>query len=367
MQPLTSFERFHNTLHHLPVDQIPCYDAPWSDTITRWQREGHLAPGESQIDALDMDMSSGGWINCVADIDFTEQVLEETEETVLKLDGNGAMLRQHKQHDSTPEHVDFTVKDRAAWEERIKPHLLEVDRRRIPIDEYRKEKTIAAEKQRFFIWWGVAPFEQMHPVCGHENLLVGMALDPEWVQDMVMTYAEFTLHHLEVLFAEGGKPDAMFFGEDMGFKLKPFMSPAMYAEIMQPGHKLLFDWAHGQGMKVAVHSCGFIEPLIPGLIEAGMDCLQPMEVKAGNDVRRLHALYGDQLAYWGNIDARVLCTNDRAQLDAELESKLPEILENGAAYILMSDHSIPPMVDFETMQYFFARGREISRETFRNR
>ncbi|MHB9132940.1 MAG: uroporphyrinogen decarboxylase family protein [Armatimonadota bacterium] len=362
MEPMTGYERFYNTLHHLPVDAVPCYDAIWGETVERWQGEGKVPAGVDILEALDMDLRSGGSINCVADLDFADKVLEETEETVLRLDGNGAMLRQHKQHNSCPEHVDFTVKDRWGWEEHIKPRLLDVDRRRISFDDYRKSKQLAAEQQRFFTWWGVAPFEQMHPVCGHEYMLMGMALDPEWVQEMVMTYARFTISHLEVLFAEEGKPDAMFFGEDLGFKHRPFMSPAMYEEIMQPGHKLLFDWSHAQGLKVIVHSCGCIEPLVPGLLEAGMDCLQAMEVKAGMDMRRLHAQFGDKLAFFGNIDARVLISNDRAQIDAEMEAKLPPILENGGAYILMSDHSIPPDVDFETMQYFFARGREMSRE-----
>ena len=56
--------------------------------------------------------------------------VEETEDTILQRDGNGALLRRHKKHDATPEHVDFLVKDRTAWEEQIKPKL-RPDRRRI--------------------------------------------------------------------------------------------------------------------------------------------------------------------------------------------------------------------------------------------
>jgi uroporphyrinogen decarboxylase len=361
MQPLTSFERMDNTLRRKPIDCVACYDAPWDEAVTRWRAEGYLGAEEDVRDALGMDMRSGGWINSVANLDVETVVVEETEETILTKDGNGAMLRQHKQHASTPEHVGFTVEDRRGWEEWIKPHLLEVDRRRVPFESYRAAKRDAAARQLFFVWWGIAPFEQMHPMCGHENLLAGMAEDPEWVQEMVMTYTRFTLMHLETLFAEEGAPDAMFFGEDMGFKEKPFMSPAMYREIMLPGHTRLFDYAHSVGCPVIVHSCGYVEPLVPGLIEAGMDCLQALEVKAGMDMRRLQAQHGDAIAFFGNMDVRALISNEHAQIDAELESKLPVILGNGGRYLLMSDHSIPPQVDFPTMQYFFARGRELSR------
>jgi uroporphyrinogen decarboxylase len=361
MQPLTSYERIYNTLHRKPIDCVACYDAPWDDTIKRWRAEGHLGPAENPCDALGMDLRSGGWVNCVADLDVEREVLEETEETVLTRDGNGALLRQHKQHDTTPEHVGFAVEDRRGWEAHIKPRLLDFDPRRIDVDAYRAAKRDAADRQLFFCWWGIAPFEQMHPMCGHENLLAGMADDPEWVTEMVMAYTRFTITHLEALFGAAGTPDAFFVGEDMGFKEKPFMSPAMYREIMFPGHKLLFDFAHSLGCKVIVHSCGYVEPLVPSLIEAGMDCLQALEVKAGMDMRRLQQQHGDAIAFMGNIDARVLATNDRAQIDAELASKLPTVLGHGGRYILMSDHSIPPQVDFSTMQYFFATGREMSR------
>lgn len=364
MQPLTSFERIDNTLRRKPIDCVACYDAPWSDTTKRWRAEGYLGPEVEAVDALDMDLRSGGWVNCIADLDVEREVVEETEETLLTRDGNGALLRMHKQHDTTPEHVGYAVEDRRGWEARIKPHLLDFNPRRIDIDAYRAAKRDAADRQLFFCWWGVAPFEQMHSMCGHENLLVGMADDPEWVQDMVMTYTRFTLMHLEEQFAAAGAPDAFFVGEDMGFKEKPFMSPAMYREIMMPGHKLLFDFAHSLGCPVIVHSCGYVEPLVPGLIEAGIDGLQALEVKAGMDMRRLQRQHGDAIAFMGNIDARVLATNDHAQIDAELASKLPVVLGNGGRYILMSDHSIPPQVDFPTMQYFFAAGREMSRDIF---
>jgi hypothetical protein len=46
-------------------------------------------------------------------------------------------------------------------------------------------------------------------VCGHEFMLIGMAEDPDWVRDMVTTFSEFTIKHLEVLFAEEGLPDSI--------------------------------------------------------------------------------------------------------------------------------------------------------------
>ncbi|MHB9129583.1 MAG: uroporphyrinogen decarboxylase family protein [Armatimonadota bacterium] len=358
---MTSYERMVNTLALQPVDQVPVAVSPWGATVQRWIGEGHIKEGEDVAEHFGQDLRTGGWLNSTANLDFEVKVLEETEETVLMLDGNGAMLRRHKLHDSTPEHVDFTVKDRQGWEEHIKPFLVDLDRRRIPFESYRDAKKFAAERPRFFCWAGVAPFEQMHPVCGHEYMLMGMAEDPEWVQDMVMTFAEMTIRHLEVLFAEEGTPDGFFFFEDMGFKERPFMSPAMYEEIMLPGHKRLFDYAHSVGCKVIVHSCGYVAPLIPGLIEAGMDCLQAMEVKAGMDLPTLFREFGDRIAFYGGLDVRALIDNDRAAIDQELE-KMRVVLQGSGGFILHSDHSEPPEVNYETMQYFVEHGRELSRQ-----
>ncbi len=358
---MTSIERFINVLDRKPVDQTPIAVSPWGATVQRWRKEGHIGESEDVAEHFGQDIRTGGWLNSVADLDHQAVVIEETEETILRLDGNGAQLRQHKLHDSTPEHIDFTVKDRATWEEFARPRLTGVDRRRIAFEGYRNAKAFAAQKQRYFCWGGVAPFEQMHPICGHEYMLIGMALDPDWVKDMVQTYASLTIDHLEVLFAEEGAPDGLFFYEDMGFKHRPFMSPAMYEAIVMPGHKRLFDFAHSLGCKVIVHSCGYVEPLVPGLIEAGMDCLQAMEVKAGMDMPKLFERFGDRISFYGGVDVRCLIGNDRAEIDEEMDRKILPVVTNGGGYVLHSDHSEPPEIDYETMMYFVERGRSLGR------
>ena len=120
----------------------------------------------------------------------------------------------------------------------------------------------------------------------------------------------------------------------------------------------MIDFAHGHGMPVIMHSCGFIEPLLPHIIEAGIDCLQVIEVKAGMDPLRIHKNYGDRLSLMGGIDIRVLNTGDTRAIDAELESKIP-LLKAGYGYVLHTDHSVPPSVPYETYRYFVQKGLEL--------
>ena len=292
MKTMIPIERFTNFLDRKPMDRIPVYEHFWSDTYKGWMEKGWIKEGADFTQLFDFDMIECWPFNMVVDIDFQPQVIEESEETCLMLDGNGAKLRHHKKHDATPEHVDFTVKERRAWEELIRPKLVKIDERRINFKGYREAKELAAKENRFFCWSGTNVFELMHPVCGHEHMLVGMAMDPDWVKDMCNIYSELTLNLMEILFTREGYPDGIWFYEDMGFKERPFMSPAMYREIVQPAHKKTIDYAHSKGMPVIMHSCGYVEPLLPGMLEAGIDCLQVIEVKAGMDLLKLYKLYG---------------------------------------------------------------------------
>ena len=354
MATLTGVERISRILRREPVDRIGLLEHFWGDTQKKWRSEGHLKEDEDLATHFGFDISECWPFNTVADLDFKPEVLEETEETILIRDGNGAVLRKHKLHDATPEHVDFLVKGRAEWEEHSKP-LLKPERRRINFEAYTKAKQAAAEADRFFCWGGVNVFELMHPLCGHEHMLMGMALDADWVRDMVNTYAELTVSLLEILFDEAGKPDGLWFYEDLGFKQRPFMSPAMYRQIVMPGHKKTFDYAHSLGLPVIVHSCGYVEPLIGALTEAGMDCLQVIEVKAGMDPLRIKREFGDEIALCGGMDARNLVANDTDAIKRELESKIPRLMQKGG-YILHSDHSIPDTCEYETYRFFVDEG-----------
>ncbi len=357
MEAMTSVERVGNLLARKPVDRIAVYESLWGDTLARWQGEGHIAQDESLEEHFGYDMQLTWPFNFTAKLDFEPETVEETDETILVRDGNGALLRRSKTHDCTPEHVDFLVRDRAGWEAHIKP-FLKPERARIMFEEYRKARRAAAAANRFFFWGGTNVFELLHPVCGHEYLLMGMAVDPDWVHEMVDVYARTTIEMMDMLFSEEGLPDGIWFFEDMGFKNRPFMSPDMYREIIQPGHRMTIQWAKARGLPVVMHSCGYVAPLVPGMIEAGIDCLQVIEVKAGMDLLQLYHDFGDVLSFMGGMDVRVLYSNDLDAVDRELCTKIPVVMQKNG-YMLHSDHSIPNTVNYDTYRFFVDRGLEL--------
>ena len=354
MAEMTGVERIDNILRRRPVDRIGLFEHFWGDTLQVWQEQGHIREDEDLALHFGFDLSTSWPFNLVARLDFEPEILEETEETVLTRDGNGAVLRRHKLHAATPEHVDFAVKDRATWEELALPHL-QPARERINFEGYREARKAGQQAQRFFCWSGVNVFELMHPVCGHEYMLMGMATDPDWVKDMANTFADLTIALQETLFAEEGAPDGIWYYEDMGFKYRPFMSPDMYREIIKPAHARTVAHAHALDLPVIMHSCGFVEPLLPDMVDAGIDCLQVIEVKAGMDPLRIQRDFGDRLVLFGGMDARNLVANDRDAIRAELAEKIPTLMGN-SGYILHSDHSIPTTTDYETYRFFVDEG-----------
>ena len=232
MSPLTGVERIGNILARRPVDRIGVFEHFWSDTKKRWVADGHVREDEDLVYHFDYDLADASPFNVVVDLDFEPVTVEETEETILERDGNGALLRRHKQHDTTPEHVDFAVKERADWE-RIKP-LLRADRRRIDFEGYRRRASGRARRAASS-WSRRERLRDHEARRGHEHMLIGMADDPDWVHDMVMTFSRLYIELQEMLFAEEGPPDGIWYYEDMGFKERPFMSPAMYREIVAAG------------------------------------------------------------------------------------------------------------------------------------
>lgn len=366
---LSSRERFDRILKHQPVDRIGLFEVYWRETVQKWTAEGHFARPEMVSDHFGLDVRRTGGeitpgdyrtINLVADLDAGDEVIEETDTVKLVRDGNGALLRWSKAGSGAPEHVDFAVKDRRGWEEHIRPHLLDERsyERRINFSSYRALRTTCANQARFMTCGVVGAFDQMSPMCGHEHLLIGMALDPDWVRTMADLYMTVMIRLLEILFAREGVPDGLWVWDDLGFKHRPFMSPAMYRALLFPAHKKLFDFAHGCGLPVVLHCDGCVEALVPSLIEAGINCLQPIEVKAGMDLLKLKKQFGDRIALIGGMDERVLETNDRRAVEAELVSKLPAAM-TGSGYVLQVDHSVSPLVEYETYRFFVERGLQI--------
>ena len=102
-------------------------------------------------------------------------------------------------------------------------------------------------------------------------------------------------------------------------------------------------------MKLLFHTDGDVNGVLDLYIEAGFDCLQPLESKASMDVRKIGPTHGDKLSFMGNIDVMKMITNDLALIEDEIVQKFA-VGKASKGYCYHSDHSVPPQVSWNTYQ-----------------
>lgn len=340
MTKMTSYERIKCAFEHKQADRVPILEILWPATVERWCKEG--LPGDvpawqyfdtDQLEVIRVDNSP----------QYPKEIVEETEEYKIFKTEWGATLKDWKHSATVPEFLDFTITTPEKWleaKERMKPTFDRVDWEMLKT-EYPKWREQGAWVQAFF-WFG---FDVTHSwAVGTERVLMAMVENPEWLCDMFDHYLQIDLAVFEEIWNRGYKFDSIHWPDDMGYKFNQFFSVDMYRQILKPYHKKAADWAHSKGIKVHLHSCGDIRPFVPDLIEIGIDCLNPIEVKAGMNPLKLKKQYGDKIAFHGGINA--LSWENKDVISEEIKRIVPQMKQNGG-YIFATDHSVPSSVSLD--------------------
>ena len=339
---MTSRERYLLALNHKEADnRIPRTDSPWGHTVNRWHREG-LPEGESPASFFGYDEM----FDQSADTSFQlpHQTIEETDRYTIYKNANGATKKNFKDHESTPEYIDFTIKDRKTWEE-YKPKMAWNDSR-VDWENGLKSNKAARERGAFVTYIAAFGYDGTQGIVGSQRLLESMLDDPTWVKDMFDTTVDLIITACEEMIARGFEFDSAFVFDDMGYRNASLFSPAVYREVEFPSQKRMCDFFKSKNMPVILHSCGCVREFVLMLIEAGFACLQPLEVKAGMDLVELKKNFGDELAFMGGIDVRAMANPDPSVIENEIKTKIP-FAKKGGGYIYHSDHSVPSNVSFE--------------------
>ena len=339
---MNSHERFKRMFEHREADRIPIIDSPWRGTLRRWQAEG-MPSGMDWRDYFGVDKSEQIGIDISPR--YEQKVLENTERYQIITTDWGVTLKQFKELDSTPEFLDFKINTPEAWAEAKRRMMTDDDR--IPWTQLKKDYPKWQSEGRWInagFWFG---FDVTHSwTVGTETLLIALYEEPEWATDMFNTYLDRCIALFERIWDAGYHFDAIYWPDDMGYKGTTFFSNAMYRELLKPVHRRAVEWAHGKGIYAHLHSCGDIMTRIDDLMDIGIDCLNPLEVKAGMQPLTLKAKYGDRLTLHGGINA--VLWDDREAIVQEIRRTVPVLKENGG-YIFSSDHSIPNSVSLKNM------------------
>ena len=159
----------------------------------------------------------------------------------------------------------------------------------------------------------------------------------------------------------GDRIDVAQEADDFAGQDKMLISPVTYRRLVKPRHKILFDFIHKNSpAKVFFHSCGAIRPVIPDLIEAGVDILNPIQVSArGMDPAELKREFGKDIVFWGGgIDTqKVLHAGTPDEVKVETRKRL-DALMTGGGFIFTPVHNIQPNVPPENIMMMWETVQE---------
>jgi uroporphyrinogen decarboxylase len=348
------------------MDRVPLTEiAVWPETEERWRQEG-LPTGVSVEDYFGLDKIE--LFSYEPSLLLPYVVEEDGEREQVILDADGCRYRRWKEIQRPPQFLGSTVNSAPIWRElrgRLTPELSRFETYRHdfifdrPTDvEQTSRYRRAREEGQFTVIAPTEPCWYFLRLLGLEDALVAMALEPDFVEEVISDYTEFVLGMLEALVSSGFAFDALWVFSDLAYKNGMLFSPNFYRERVAPYQRRIFAFAHDHAMNVIYHCDGYVGELIPLLRDVGVDCIQPLEARAGNDVRRYLQEYGDRLSFMGNINADALA-GGKERVRQEICDKLPEAKSSGR-YIFHSDHSVPVTVSFEDYSYAIELAKEIA-------
>lgn len=323
------------------------------ETIDRWKREG-LPRDADPMEFFCLDrvgFTGGKQYDLVPP--FEVEVISEDEETRVVKDELGITKRIFKKYEDSkmPQWIDFPVKSRGDFEEfkkRLDPH----SPARYPPGWDERAKNWKHRDYPLGLASGSFFGHTLQRWVGTQNLCMLFYDDPDFVHEMLRFLEHFYLELIKKPL-EMVEFDYASFGEDIAFKGRSFMSPAIFKEFLQPHYRSICEYLRVKGIEVIfVDSDGYLDELIPLWMEVGINAFSPLEVAAGEDALVLKEKFGKDIIIAGNIDKRALIAGKDA-IDREVE-KVAALLKLGG-YFPAVDHSVPPDVPFENFCYLVER------------
>lgn len=212
--------------------------------------------------------------------------------------------------------------------------------------------------------FGGSIFEQGQLDFNYENFYYNLAAEKKLMHAYFQKITDAYMYNLkEVLTRAGDKIDAIHFRDDLGTQNSLQISRSMYREMIKPYHRRMFEYVHSYfpNIRILLHSCGAISELIPDLIDAGVDLLNPVQISASNMVPgELKKEFGDRLIFWGGgADMQQFVVNHDVEEIRQHVEQLIRIFNQDGNYIFSQihnfQHDIPPekiLAIFDTARKF---------------
>jgi len=337
----------------------------WAGTIRRWFGEGlqQVEPVPAKIsDGIAImankniysEMEKAGDVNVqpVFSLDqyltkfpvdyspmFATEVIEKTETHIIYKDEYGVLNKNDVNITSLPMELDHPVKDWKSWNEYKQHYGPESIKKRLPPDWNNLTERLKGRDFPIRLGGTNGGFlGYPRQIMGLTTYMIMLYDDPALIDDICETFLNFLLEYYGTIAADV-KIDCLLIWEDMAGKMGSLISPAHFKQFLTPRYKAMVNFAKDAGIDIIItDSDGYVEDIIPLIVEIGVTGMYPFERAAGNDLLRIRKNFPDfQLI--GGIDKRVLfagSTNEKIDLELSI---IKELLKGGR-YIPHIDHFV---------------------------
>ncbi|HUU30726.1 MAG TPA: uroporphyrinogen decarboxylase family protein [Phycisphaerae bacterium] len=351
---MTRRERFLRTMRFGAPDRpaSAAYFA-YDSTRERWEREG-LPKGVDLNEHFGMDFDPFRWqvpVNLGLIPCFEEEVLEETDEYVVRRCGDRSVVRTRKDTPppAMPQWLSYPLRSREDWAE-FRKRLDPEAPGRVPANLDQLAAQSPARDYPLGLWPG-GTYGMMRNWWGLEAISYLFHDDPALVEEMMEVLTDLSLHVVDRVLRAGVQLDWVMFWEDMAYRNGPLMAPELYAKYCLPFYRKVMARVSAAGVPVVMlDSDGDVSRLIPLWLDAGITVMHPVGVASGMDVREIRRQYGRRVGFFGGIDKRALA-GTRRQIEAEVVPKLEACFAEGG-FIPACDHAIPPDVSLDNYTYY---------------
>ena len=191
----------------------------------------------------------------------------------------------------------------------------------------------------------------------NDNFYVDLLINEELCDALLRKMLEYYKKLLNFIMEPlGDRIDIIKVADDLGAQDSLIMSPDTFRDRIKPYMAELFSFIKKEyNKKILLHCCGAIRPIIPDLIEIGVDALNPVQISAaGMDPKSLKAEFGDKLTFWGGgVDTQAVLNYGSPEDVRKQVKENIEIFKQGGGFVFAQVHNIQPGVPFENIKAMY--------------
>ncbi len=338
-------------------DVIPTYESYWDEFVDSWRQAKGLGPDTHAEGSVPKDWDIVDYYGVDVGVASADETLwpsriEELEPIgnyTRQRDGWGRVVRER-------EGAQFSIIESTGMAEADRDvDALDFE----PADQSSRytafEAKVAVERERRCVFAKVGgPFLRLSYLRGMEQWLMELAAEPDFARALVARMADHQIAiGLESLRRGTLWNTGIWIFDDMCSHINPMFSPRTFEDVFMPSYSRMIDAFKSAGARhVCLHCDGNLAPLLPLLIDAGIDAIQPVQYSSGMVINTLKKQYGEQLAYIGGVDNVQTLPSGT---DAEARRHFAELVEWAhEGGVILGSHSIGPDISVERYDAYHA-------------